>query len=96
MAAKPVVPREQARRDVEAAIDRYLGEDAEAAALGFIDELERAYTPIGRYPATGSPRHAHELNLSGLPDCQVRHWAASGYSQRNTVLTSKRPSLRRA
>lgn len=74
MAAKPVVPREQARRDVEVAIDHYLGEDAEAAALGFIDELERAYTHIGRYPATGSLRHAHELNLPGL-----RFWPLSRY-----------------
>jgi toxin ParE1/3/4 len=60
---KPVVPREQAHRDVEDAVAHYLAEDAEAAALGFIDALEKAYIHIGRHPATGSPRYAHELNL---------------------------------
>jgi len=28
--------------------------------------LEQAYAHIGRHPATGSPRYAHELNLPGL------------------------------
>lgn len=36
------------------------------AALGFVDSLEHAYTHIGRNPASGSPRYAHELNLPGL------------------------------
>ncbi|MGC1952921.1 MAG: type II toxin-antitoxin system RelE/ParE family toxin [Gammaproteobacteria bacterium] len=66
MKVKPVVPREQAHRDVEDAVPRYLAEDAEAAAFGFIDALEKAYIHIGRHPATGSPRYAHELNLPGL------------------------------
>lgn len=66
MRSKPVVPREQAHRDVEEAVATYLAEDAEAAALGFIDALEAAYTHIGRQPATGSPRDAHALNLPGL------------------------------
>nr|MBS0019024.1 type II toxin-antitoxin system RelE/ParE family toxin [Gammaproteobacteria bacterium] len=66
MKVKPVVPREQAHRDVEDAVAHYLAEDAEAAALGFIDALEKAYIHIGRHPATGSPRYAHELNLPGL------------------------------
>ena len=58
MRAKPVVPREQAQQDVEDAPASYMAEDAEAAALGFIDALEQAYGHIGRYPATGSPRYA--------------------------------------
>lgn len=66
MTGKPVVPREQARRDVEDAVAHYLAEDAGSAALGFIDALEKAYVHIGRHPATGSPRYAHELNLPGL------------------------------
>lgn len=41
-------------------------ENAEPAALGFIDALEKAYSHIGRHPATGSPRGAHELNLPSL------------------------------
>jgi toxin ParE1/3/4 len=64
--AKPVIPREQARRDVEEAIDHYLGAGAETAAAGLVDALERAYAHIGRHPGTGSPRYAHELNLPGL------------------------------
>ncbi len=64
MVTQPVIPRALACQDVEVAIDHYLGEDAPAAALGLVDALERAYAHIGRHPATGSPRHAHELNLS--------------------------------
>jgi toxin ParE1/3/4 len=71
---KPVVPRELANRDVEEAIDHYLKEGAAQAALGFIEALEQAYAHIGRYPATGSPRYAHELNLPGL-----RSWPVSRY-----------------
>jgi toxin ParE1/3/4 len=72
--AKPVVPREQARQDVKDALSYYMAEDAAAAALGFIDALEQAYAHIGRHPATGSPRYAHELNLAGL-----RFWPLSRY-----------------
>ena len=66
MKAKPVIPREQAQRDVDEAIAYYLAQDGGQAALGLIDALERAYTHIGRHPATGSPRYAHELDLPGL------------------------------
>jgi toxin ParE1/3/4 len=72
--SKPVVPREEAYRDVEEAVATYLAEDAEAAALGFIDALEEAYTHIGRQPATGSPRDAHELNLPGLRTWPLTHY----------------------
>jgi len=73
--AKPVVPREQAQQDVEEALAYYMAEDAEAAALGFIDALKQAYAHIGRHPATGSPRCAHELNLPGL-----RSWPLKRYT----------------
>ena len=66
MRAKPVIPHAQAHRDVDDAVEYYLGEDAESTALGFIDALEKAYAHIGRHPAGGSPRFAHELNLPGL------------------------------
>ena len=74
MRAKPVVPREQAKQDVEDALAYDMAQNAEAAALGFIDALERAYTYLGRHPATGSPRYAHELNLPGL-----RSWPLTRY-----------------
>lgn len=66
MKAKAVIPREQARRDVDEAVAYYIEEEAPSAALGFIDALARAYAHISRHPATGSPRYAHELNLPGL------------------------------
>ena len=74
MKRKPIVPREQANRDVEDVVAYYLSEATESVALGFIDELEQAYAHIGRHPATGSPRYAHELNLPGL-----RVWPLTRY-----------------
>lgn len=74
MKRKTVVPREQASRDVDEAVAYYLREAHEAAALGFIDALEKAYGHIARHPATGSPSYAHELNLPGL-----RTWPLTRY-----------------
>lgn len=74
MKAKPVIPREQANRDVDEAVAYYLGEASEAVALGFIDALEQAYTHMARHPATGSPRYAHELNLPGLRTWSLAHY----------------------
>lgn len=71
---KPVIPRALARQDVEQALGYYLREASEQAALGFIDALERAYIHIGRHPASGSPRYAHELELPGL-----RGWPLNRY-----------------
>jgi toxin ParE1/3/4 len=66
MTAKPIIPREQARRDVEAAVDFYATEAGAAVALHFVDAVETAFVAIGRHPASGSPRHGHELDLPGL------------------------------
>ena len=74
MKHKPVIPREQANRDVDDAVAYYLNEAAESVALGFIDALEQAYAHIARHPGTGSPRYAHELNLPGL-----RTWSLTRY-----------------
>jgi toxin ParE1/3/4 len=71
---KPVIPRERAVRDVEEILDYYLDEDAEQAAMGFIDALERAYVHIGEHPSTGSSRYAFELDLPGL-----RSWPLARY-----------------
>jgi len=71
---KPIVPREQANRNVDEAIACYVDEHAEQAALGFIDALEQACARIGRHPGTGSPRYAHELDLPGL-----RSWPLTRY-----------------
>lgn len=66
MKGKPIIPRQLANRDIDAALDHCLSEGATQAALGFINALERAYAHIARHPAAGSPRNAHELNLPGL------------------------------
>jgi toxin ParE1/3/4 len=71
---KPIVPREQANRDVDEAVADYLGEVGDAVALGFIDALDKAYGHIARHPEAGSPRYAHELNLPGL-----RAWSMTRY-----------------
>jgi len=74
LAAKPVITRQAAIGDIDAAIAYYLGEGAAQAAAGFIDALEKAFAHLGRYPGTGSPRYALELNLPG-----VRSWPLTGY-----------------
>jgi toxin ParE1/3/4 len=76
LTAKPVIARVLAAQDIDDAIAYYLMEDAPQAALGFIDALEQAYTHISRHPASGSPRHAHALDLPGL-----RCWPLTRYPQ---------------
>ena len=66
MSGKPVVLRERARRDIDEAIEHYLTEAGPAVALRFIDALEDTLRQIGERPASGSPRHAHELEIPGL------------------------------
>lgn len=74
MKLKPVIPREAANRDVEEAIDYYVGEGSVAAALGFIAALEKAYGHIARAPAAGSARYAHGLSLPGLRFCPLQRY----------------------
>ena len=71
---KGIVPRELANRDVEEAIDHYLVEATAKVALGFVDELEKAYAYIARHPTSGSPRYAHQLGLADL-----RFWPLGRY-----------------
>ena len=66
MSAKPVAPRELARRDVEEAVDHYLWQAGAEIALGFVEALEEAFRAIGEHAGTGSPRYAHELGVPGL------------------------------
>ena len=72
MTAKPVVLRERARRDVDEAVEHYLGEARAAVALAFIDALEEAYRRVGEHPSSGSPRYERELDLPGLRSSVVR------------------------
>lgn len=66
MTRKPVRLRELANRDIEAVIEHYLSEASEKVALGFIDELEKAFTRISANPRIGSLRYAHELDMPDL------------------------------
>ncbi len=74
MIGKPIVPREQASRDVDEALEYYLKQASDQVALGFIGALERTYTHISRHPASGSTRYAVELNLPGLRSWPVRRF----------------------
>lgn len=66
MRPKPIIRRQTATRDVHAILDHHVTEGGDQTALDFIEALERAYTHIGRHPATGSTRYAHELSLPEL------------------------------
>ena len=74
MSVKPVIPRVLANCDVDQAIDHYLDEGGERVGLSFIEALEKAYRPIARHSASGSPRYAPELDLPGL-----RAWPLKRY-----------------
>lgn len=66
MKRKPVISREQARADVQEAIDYYMSEAGADLAVGFVNALEQTFSLIAEMPAAGSPRWSHELNLAGL------------------------------
>jgi toxin ParE1/3/4 len=66
MTALPVVPRAQAARDIEAAVDHYFAEAGADVALAFIEAVERTYALLGETRDTGSLRDAHELDIPGL------------------------------
>lgn len=69
MSSKAAILRHAARHDIDQAIDLYLERAAYDAASRFVDELEKALEHLSRYPESGSPRYAQELNLPGL-----RYW----------------------
>ncbi len=78
---KPALPRELARRDVEAAVDYYGRVAGPDVALGFIEALQSAFRAIAEQPALGSPRYAQELALP-----ELRSFAVKGF--RISCLTS--------
>ena len=74
MNGKPVLPRELARRDVEAAVDYYVREAGPDIALNFIKALQSAHRAIAERPALGSRRYALELVLPGLRSLAVKRF----------------------
>jgi toxin ParE1/3/4 len=74
VSVRPVSLRLQAQRDIDDAVDYYLEQGAGPAALALIDGLEQAFVHLGRHPAIGSLRYAHELNLPGLRCWPLRRY----------------------
>ena len=72
MTTKPVVLRGQARNDVDKAVDDYLGSAGPRVAMDLVEGLERACAQIANYPASGSPRFAHELGIPNLRHVRIR------------------------
>ena len=66
--------RALAQQDIDDAVDFYLQQQALPAATDLIDELESTFQHLSRFPSTGSPRYAHELDLPGL-----RSWALARF-----------------
>jgi toxin ParE1/3/4 len=71
---KRAILRARADFDIQDAVDSYLDAGAPDAALNFVAALEQAIRDIGRHPAIGSTRYAHELDLPG-----VRCWHVRGF-----------------
>ncbi|MCC7200497.1 MAG: type II toxin-antitoxin system RelE/ParE family toxin [Gammaproteobacteria bacterium] len=74
MKALPAVLRSLAASDVEQAVDFYARESSAATALGFVNALENALAYLGRHPASGSHRYAHELQLPALRSWPLRRY----------------------
>ncbi len=74
MSVKPVVLRDQAHRDVAAAVAYYYREAGETIAIGFLDALQAVYVAIARRPSTGAPHYGQELNLPGLRTRPLRRY----------------------
>ena len=47
-------------------MEHYLAGAGPAVAPDFIDAMEDTLRGVGEQPASGSPRHAHELDIPGL------------------------------
>jgi toxin ParE1/3/4 len=73
-AAKPVVPRERAERDVEDIVDHLVRDAGLEVALRFIDAYGSVCARISAQPGAGSPRFGWELDLPGL-----RAWPIRGF-----------------
>ncbi|MDX8510938.1 type II toxin-antitoxin system RelE/ParE family toxin [Mesorhizobium captivum] len=74
MAAKAIIPRNLALRDIEDAVDYYAREVGPHVALGYVDDLQSAYQLIARHPASGSLRFGYEIGLPGLRTVQLNRY----------------------
>jgi toxin ParE1/3/4 len=72
MSIKPVVLRASADCDIAAATDYYFDEAGEQIGKDFVAALQHCLAVIADFPAKGSPRFAHELDLPGLRSARLR------------------------
>jgi len=68
MTRRKVVTTRRADEDIDGAIDHYLGQGADEAALGFIDALADARHLLAEHPHIGSARLTAE---TGLPELRT-------------------------
>ncbi|QND44956.1 type II toxin-antitoxin system RelE/ParE family toxin (plasmid) [Rhizobium lusitanum] len=74
MSSKAIIPRELARRDVEAAVDYYSREAGTEVALGFVDALQAVYDQIADHAGSGSLRYAYELGIADLRSIPLQRY----------------------
>ena len=68
---KPIVRRQQARRDIVDAVDYYRSTVSEAVALRFVRAVEDASSRISEFPGAGSLHFWDLQELSGLPSRRI-------------------------
>ena len=74
MTNRPIILRDVALQDVDAAIQYYAREAGEAVTVRFIDALGTAYSRIATRPGIGSPRYDLTLGLPGLRSLPVKRF----------------------
>jgi toxin ParE1/3/4 len=72
MTLKPILERERAVEDVEAASDHYLAQGGSSLAMEFLDAVEQAYSHIAEYPRAAVLRE--DLSLADLRSRSLRRF----------------------
>lgn len=68
----PIIRRRQAREDIDAIVQHYMGEAGSRVALHFVVALEQAMQHVSGFPDSGSPRYARLMAHSGLRSWPVK------------------------
>ena len=74
MTGKTVFPSQPALVDIREAVLTYAETASDRVVSDFLMALEDAYRFISSNPAAGSPRYAHQLNISGLRGWRLRRF----------------------
>lgn len=75
MADKPNRLRTVAAADLADATDYYRDNAGEQVALGFVDEVQAAFTRIASGPAIGGLRYSYDLDIPGLRALPIKRFA---------------------